>query len=231
MGNPSAFVALLLALTYRYNSAPAGIAIALKLYLWPVLLWSGLGRGWRDLMIGVMCALAADSSHGRSSGSTVSAATSRWLARSRCDLDRPHAMLSPTWGHPRDARGARRRCGCGEPTRPDRSRSQSWRCSRRRPCSGGSTSPPCSCRSAIQRPRSRIAWLIPFLAIGVHGDAYIVTMSDVARLVRNRRRRRFASACPAHFCARYVASADCAACGGCHDPGAPDRRRAQLRLG
>ena len=56
IGNASAFVALLLALTYRYNGTPAGIAIALKLYPWPVLIWSGIRRGWRDLLIGMSVA-------------------------------------------------------------------------------------------------------------------------------------------------------------------------------
>ena len=53
IGNVSAFVALLLALGYRYNSSPIGLAVALKLYAWPLLLWSAIRRGVRDLLLGV----------------------------------------------------------------------------------------------------------------------------------------------------------------------------------
>ena len=59
MGNISAFVTLLLALGYRYGSAPVGLAVALKLYAWPVLLWSAMQRGARDLMLGVGVVVAA----------------------------------------------------------------------------------------------------------------------------------------------------------------------------
>jgi glycosyl transferase family 87 len=53
IGNASAFVTLLLALAYRLNAAPAGLAVAIKLYAWPVLLWSATQRGLRDLCLGV----------------------------------------------------------------------------------------------------------------------------------------------------------------------------------
>ena len=53
LGNASAFVTLLLALAYRFNAAPAGLAVAIKLYAWPVLLWSATQRGLRDLCLGI----------------------------------------------------------------------------------------------------------------------------------------------------------------------------------
>jgi hypothetical protein len=57
--NASALVAPLIALGYRWNSAPTGIAVALKLYAWPLLLWGGVTRGRRDLVIGIGAAAAA----------------------------------------------------------------------------------------------------------------------------------------------------------------------------
>ena len=57
--NASALVAPLIALGYRWNSAPTGIAVALKLYAWPLLLWGGITRGRRDLAIGIGAAAAA----------------------------------------------------------------------------------------------------------------------------------------------------------------------------
>jgi hypothetical protein len=57
MANISAFVALLAALTYRYSGAPAGVATALKLYPGPLLVWSGMRRGPRDLFIAVSVAV------------------------------------------------------------------------------------------------------------------------------------------------------------------------------
>jgi hypothetical protein len=59
LSNASALVAPLIALGYRWNSAPTGIAVALKLYAWPLLLWGGITRGKRDLMIGLGAAAAA----------------------------------------------------------------------------------------------------------------------------------------------------------------------------
>ena len=59
VGNVSAFVALLLALGYRYNGAPVGLAVALKLYAWPLVLWSAMRRGLRDLALGLTVAAAA----------------------------------------------------------------------------------------------------------------------------------------------------------------------------
>lgn len=59
IGNASAFVMLLLALTYRYSGAPAGVAVAVKLYAWPVVLWSAMQRGVRDLMLGIGVAITA----------------------------------------------------------------------------------------------------------------------------------------------------------------------------
>ena len=59
MCNASALVAPLIALGYRWNSAPTGIAVALKLYAWPLLLWGGITRGRRDLVIGIGAAAAA----------------------------------------------------------------------------------------------------------------------------------------------------------------------------
>ena len=38
IGNASAFITLLLALAYRFNAVPAGLAVAIKLYAWPVLI-------------------------------------------------------------------------------------------------------------------------------------------------------------------------------------------------
>jgi hypothetical protein len=59
LGNPTAVVSLLVALAYRYGGAPAGIAVALKLYAWPMLLWGLLTRGRRDLVIGLLVTVAA----------------------------------------------------------------------------------------------------------------------------------------------------------------------------
>jgi len=59
VGNPTAFITLLVALSYRFGSAPAGIAVAVKLYPWPMLLWGLLTRGRRDLAVGVLVMLAA----------------------------------------------------------------------------------------------------------------------------------------------------------------------------
>ena len=59
VGNPTAVVTLLIALAYRFGSAPVGAAIALKLYAWPMLLWGLLTRGRRDFAIGVAVAVAA----------------------------------------------------------------------------------------------------------------------------------------------------------------------------
>ena len=57
--NASALVAPLIAVGYRWNSAPTGIAVALKLYAWPLLLWGGITRGRRDLLVGIGAAAAA----------------------------------------------------------------------------------------------------------------------------------------------------------------------------
>ena len=59
IGNASAFVTLLLALGYRFNGAPLGLAVALKLYAWPLILWSALRRGLRDRRSAVAVGLAA----------------------------------------------------------------------------------------------------------------------------------------------------------------------------
>ena len=59
IGNASAIVTLLLALGYRFNGAPLGAAVALKLYAWPLVLWSALRRGPRDLALAVAVGLAA----------------------------------------------------------------------------------------------------------------------------------------------------------------------------
>lgn len=59
MCNASALLAPLIALGYRWNSAPTGIAVALKLYAWPLLLWGGITRGRRDLAMGIAAAAAA----------------------------------------------------------------------------------------------------------------------------------------------------------------------------
>jgi hypothetical protein len=59
IGNTSAVVALLLALGYRFNGAPLGVAVALKLYTWPLILWSALRRGIRDLALAVAVGVAA----------------------------------------------------------------------------------------------------------------------------------------------------------------------------
>lgn len=59
VGNPTAFITLLVALSYRYGSAPAGVAVAIKLYPWPMLLWGLLVRGRRDFAIGIVATLAA----------------------------------------------------------------------------------------------------------------------------------------------------------------------------
>lgn len=59
MGNASAFVTLLVALAYRFGSAPTGLAIAVKLYAWPLLVWGVVTRGRRDLAIGIGVAAAA----------------------------------------------------------------------------------------------------------------------------------------------------------------------------
>jgi hypothetical protein len=59
MCNASALVAPLIALGYRWNSAPTGIAVGLKLYAWPLILWGGITRGRRDLAIGIGAAAAA----------------------------------------------------------------------------------------------------------------------------------------------------------------------------
>lgn len=59
IGNAGAFVTLLLALTWRFNSAPAAIAVALKLYAWPLLLWSAMRRGVHDLFAGACLTAAA----------------------------------------------------------------------------------------------------------------------------------------------------------------------------
>ena len=59
VGNPTAVITLLVALSYRFGSAPAGIAVAVKLYPWPMLLWGLLTRGRRDLAVGVLVTLAA----------------------------------------------------------------------------------------------------------------------------------------------------------------------------
>jgi hypothetical protein len=59
MCNASALVAPLIALGYRWNSAPTGIAVALKFYAWPLLVWGGITRGKRDLAIGIGAAATA----------------------------------------------------------------------------------------------------------------------------------------------------------------------------
>jgi hypothetical protein len=59
IGNASAIVGLLLALGYRFNGAPLGVAVALKLYAWPMILWSALRRGLRDLALAAAVAVAA----------------------------------------------------------------------------------------------------------------------------------------------------------------------------
>ena len=58
-GNPTAVVTLLGALAYRYGSSPAGAAIALKLYAWPILFWGLVTRGRRDFALGLALATAA----------------------------------------------------------------------------------------------------------------------------------------------------------------------------
>jgi hypothetical protein len=59
LGNASCVVAPLVALAYRYNSGPSGLAIALKLYAWPLLLWAWLTRGSRDAFLGAAVAVVA----------------------------------------------------------------------------------------------------------------------------------------------------------------------------
>jgi hypothetical protein len=59
LANATAIVLLLSALTYRYGAKASGIAVAIKPYAWPMLLWSSTQRGWRDLRAGLIVAAAA----------------------------------------------------------------------------------------------------------------------------------------------------------------------------
>ncbi len=59
VGNPTAVVTLLVALAYRYGSIPVGVAVALKLYAWPILLWGLVTRGRRDFAVGGLVAATA----------------------------------------------------------------------------------------------------------------------------------------------------------------------------
>jgi hypothetical protein len=59
LGNATAIILLLSALTYVRGGVPGGIAVAIKPYAWPLLLWSFTQRGSRDLLAGVTAAAAA----------------------------------------------------------------------------------------------------------------------------------------------------------------------------
>jgi hypothetical protein len=56
LGNASAFICLLAALAWRFGPIPAGAAIALKLYAWPLAFWLAVTRGLRAGMLTVAAA-------------------------------------------------------------------------------------------------------------------------------------------------------------------------------
>ena len=175
MGNASAFVALLLALTYRFNSAPAGIAIALKLYPWPVLIWSGIRRGWRDLMIGVCVAgagilvpwaLIGFDGIGRylsvAHEITIDLTGPTYALPLAVSIPVTLAALAAMWVRRADPAGSFSFAVLAMLAAT--------------PVLWGFYFTAVLVPLGIQRPRLSIAWLIPFLAIGIRGDAHLVTM-------------------------------------------------------
>jgi hypothetical protein len=62
--NVSAGLALLVAVIWRYRAtlwplvAALGLAVSLKLFLWPLLLWTGLFRGVRTALLAAVSAVA-----------------------------------------------------------------------------------------------------------------------------------------------------------------------------
>jgi hypothetical protein len=59
LGNATAVILLLTAITYRHGAKASGVAVAIKPYAWPMLVWSATQRGWRDLRDGLLVGAAA----------------------------------------------------------------------------------------------------------------------------------------------------------------------------
>ena len=171
MGNASAFVTLLLALAYRLNAAPAGLAVAIKLYAWPVLLWSAMRRGLRDLCLGI--------------GVVVTAVFLPWAAIGFDGIEHYVSVVRAVTAH-QSAYALPTPVGVGLATlalvamwirRADPVGSFSFSILAMlaaTPVLWGFYFSTVFLPLALRRPRFSIAWLVPFLAVTVQSHGYAI---------------------------------------------------------